>query len=99
MSDETFGFVSPPFKPDEALERLKRELRALGLSEREGAFERRSLLMARAVIADGKITASIARSPARSPEWRTRSLASSADLRDFVADLKKSMAQWSDRDD
>jgi hypothetical protein len=38
--------------------------------------------------------------PSRSsPEWIERVLRSSADTRDFVADLKKQLAQWSDRDD
>ena len=40
MTDD-IGFAPPPFKPDEALLRLQRELRDLGLSEREGVFERR----------------------------------------------------------
>ena len=35
MSEE-FGFAPPPFKPDEALQKLRRELRELGLTEREG---------------------------------------------------------------
>ena len=99
MSEEASGFAPPPFKPDEALQRLKRELRALGLNEREGAFERRSLLMARAAMDDNTLIAAIARTPARSPEWRQRTLASSADVRDFVADLKKNIANWTDRDD
>ncbi len=99
MSDDSFGFAPPPFKPDEALQRLKRELRALGLNEREGAFERRDRLMARAVIDQGTLTAAIARVPSRSPEWRQRTLASSADVRDFVVELKKNMAQWTERDD
>ncbi len=46
MSDDS-GFAPPPFKPDEALLRLKRELRELGLAEREGVFERRGLAVAR----------------------------------------------------
>ncbi|WP_418316823.1 hypothetical protein [Piscinibacter sakaiensis] len=99
MSDETFGFAPPPFKPDEALQRLRRELRGLGLEEREGAFERRGLRMARAALADGELVAAVARQPARSPEWQQRRIASSADLRDFVADLKKRIAGWSERDE
>ncbi len=47
MSDD-FGFAPPPFKADEALQRLKRDLRELGLSEREGVFERRGVAVARA---------------------------------------------------
>jgi len=47
MSVPDGGFAPPPFKPDEALARLKRELRELGLAEREGVFERRGLAIAR----------------------------------------------------
>ena len=47
MSANEDVFAPPPFKPDEALQRLKRELRELGLAEREGVFERRGLAIAR----------------------------------------------------
>ncbi len=99
MSDELFGFAAPPFKPQEALQRLRRDLRALGLSEREGAFERRGLLMARASASESELDAAIAKLPGRSPEWQQRTLKSSADIRDFVAELKKRMAVWSERDE
>ena len=48
MSDADSGFALPPFKADEALQKLKRELRELGLTEREGRFERRGISMAKA---------------------------------------------------
>jgi len=98
--DDNFGFALPPFKPEEALLKLKRDLRDLGLTEREGRFERRGTAIAR-VVADGAtIRAARVKRPARSsPEWLEKVLKNSADARDFVADLKKQMAQWSDRDD
>ena len=38
--------------------------------------------------------------PSRSsPEWSDKTLRDSAAVRDFVADLKKKLATWSDRDD
>ena len=99
MADD-FGFAPPPFKADEALLRLKRELRELGLAEREGVFERRGLGVARARAGDSGIDAAIVAKPSRnSPQWRVRSLGSSAAVRDFVAELKKALAQWGDRDD
>ena len=62
--------------------------------------ERRGIAMARAVIDGMTIRAARVKRPARnSPEWVERVLRSSADARDFVADLKKQLAQWSDRDD
>ena len=99
MSDD-FGFAAPPFKPDEALLKLKRDLRELGLAEREGRFERRGSTLARAAVDGDVILAARVKKPSRSsPEWLERRLRSSADVRDFVADLKKQLALWSDRDD
>jgi hypothetical protein len=99
---EDWGLAPPPFKPDDALQTLKRELRAMGLSEREGRFERKGTPIAKAVVAgDGNgIDAARVKRPSRtSPEWQPKRLTSSAQVRDFVADLKKQLAQWSDSDD
>ena len=95
-----FDFLPPQFKPYEALQALERDLRAMGLIERESRFERRGRLIARAAVDDAVIKAARVKRPARSsPEWLDKVLRSSADVRDFVADLKKQLAQWSDRDD
>ena len=99
MNDDA-GFAPPPFKPDEALQRLKRELRELGLSEREGVFEQRGLAIARAQVAGAQLVAALVRRPSRSsPQWQPRSLASSAALRDFIGEVKRALQQWRDRDD
>jgi hypothetical protein len=55
MSDEGWGFAPSPFKPDEALQRLRRDLREAGLAEREGCFERRGLAIARLAVDSGVI--------------------------------------------
>ena len=100
MSEESWGFAPPPFQAEEALQRLRRDLRELGLSERSGVFERRGLALARAVVAEAHIAAAVVRKPTRnSPEWQPRTLKSSADVRDFTQHLKRQLAQWSDRDD
>ena len=100
MPDDDFGFAPPAFKPDEALQRLKRDLRELGLTEREGRFQRGATAMARVAVDGATIKAERVKRPSRnSPEWLVRTLRSSADARDFVADLKKQLALWSDRDD
>ena len=99
MPDD-LGLAPPPFKPDEVLQKLQRDLRDLGLTERAGRFERRGTAIARAVIDGAVIRAARVKRPSRSsPEWLDKVLRSSADARDFVADLKKQLAQWSDRDD
>jgi hypothetical protein len=99
MSDEDFGFAPPPFRPDEALQKLGRELRALGLAARGDQFEHRGQAVAKVALVDGQLQAAMVRRPGRSPEWQTRTLTQSAQLRDFVAELKKRMAAWTDRDD
>ena len=100
MSDDDFSFAAPAFKPDEALQKLQRELRALGLADRAGTFERRGVAIARVGVDGEVLQASVVKRPSRSsPEWNHKSLKSSADSRDFVADLKKKLASWSDRDD
>jgi len=100
MADEDFGFALPPFKPDEALLRAKRELRDMGLSERAGQFERAGLAIAKLVIDGAALRASVVRRPSRSsPEWTHKTLSSSAMLRDWTAELKRKLAGWSDRDE
>ena len=98
---EDFGFAPPPFDAAAALQRLKRELRDLGLEERGGVFQRRGLALVRAALGeDGLLRGAIVRRPARaSPEWVGRELKSAADARDFAAECKRRLAQWSDRDD
>jgi len=99
MADK-HGFAPPPFKPEDALQRLKRELRDMGLVEREGVFERRGLAIARIKIDASVLAAAIVERPVRaSPRWRERSLSSSAAARDFSAEVKKALAAWGDRDD
>ncbi len=100
MSAEEPGFAPPPFKPDEALQRLKRELRELGLSEREGVFERRGLAVARVRLDGAQLAAALVQRPSRaSPQWQARVLSSSAAVRDFSAETKKRLQQWGDRDE
>jgi hypothetical protein len=97
---EDFGFAPPPFKPDEALQRLKRELRDLGLAERDGVFERRGLAIARVRIEGAQLAAALVKRPSRaSPQWQPRALGSSAALRDFTGELKKALQTWGDRDE
>ena len=98
--DANPGFSLPPFKPEEALLTLERGLRNLGLVEREGRFERRGSVIARAAVDGATLRAARVKRPSRSsPEWTEKPLRSAADVRDFIADLKKQLAQWSDSND
>ena len=98
--DENWGFAVPAFQPDEALQRLRRDLTALGLTEREGRFERRGSAIARATVDGAVLQAAIVKRPSRSsPEWIAKALKDSAQVRDFVALVKKNLASWSDSDE
>jgi hypothetical protein len=100
VSDDAWGFAPPPFQAEEALQRLRRDLKDLGLTERAGAFERGGVALARAAVSQGHLEAAVVRKPSRnSPQWQPRTLKTSADVRDFTQHLKKQLAQWSDRDD
>ncbi len=97
---EDWGFAAPPFKPDEALQRLRRELRELGLTERAGVFERRGTPIARAAVDGATIAVALVERPSRrSPQWRPRTLTSSAEQRAFVTHLKQQLGAWSEDDD
>lgn len=96
--DDDF-FAPPPFKPDEALQRARRELRDAGLTEREGRFERAGQAIARIAVDGATLKAGVVERPGRSPEWTEKTLRDSAQLRDWIADVKKKLARWSDRDD
>jgi len=99
MSDD-WGFAPPPFQPEAALAGLKRSLRELGLSERNSVFERRGQAIARVAVDGATLAAARVKRPSRSsPEWLPKTLRHAADVRDFVANLKQQLAQWSDSDD
>ena len=97
MSDDFFS--PPPFKADSALASLKRELRALRLTEREGRFELQGRPVVSLAIEADTIAARLAKRPAQSPEWTASTLKNSADVRRFTDELKSRLARWSDRDD
>lgn len=99
MSDENWEFALPAFKPDEALMKLRRELRDLGLAEREGRFERRGTSIARAAVDGATLKVAIVKRPARTPEWIEKTVKDSAQLRDFTALVKKNLSGWSDADE
>ncbi len=94
------GSAPPPFNSADALSSLQRDLRALGLTERSGLFERRGRAITKVALDGDTLRASVVKRPSRSsPEWTHKALKTGADIRDFVADLKKKIVGWSDRDD
>jgi len=97
---EDWGFAPPPFQPEAALAGLQRCLRELGLVARGSVFERRGTPIARAAVAGAALQAARVKRPSRtSPEWLGQELKNGADVRNFLADLKRQLALWRDADD
>lgn len=99
MTDDDFGgFAPPPFKADEALLQLKRSLRDLKLAERGAGFDLRGKRVLELKVDGAQITARLARKLALTPEWDTRVLTSTPDLRKLVDETRKRLERW-DRED
>ena len=95
-----FGFAPPPFKPDEALVQLRRQLRELRpLAERGPGFDYKAkAVIELAVAEDGRIDARLAKRPAQRPEWTAHRLGSGADVRRFVDTVRQQLRRWDDDD-
>ena len=95
MSDDFFA--PPPFNPDSGLQQLKRTLRDLRLlAERGNAFELRGQPVIRLAVDGAVLKAEIAKRPDRTPEWETRLLKTSAEVRQFGEEVKRRLDKWSD---
>jgi len=102
MSDDNSAdfFAPPAFKPAEALVQLKRSLRDLrGLTERGAGFDWKGTPVIELAADDKTIQARLVKRPLRSPDWETRSLAGSAEVRRFIDDVKQRVARWKDADE
>ena len=97
-SDDGFGFAPPPFRPDEALVALKRQLRDLKLGERGNAFEQRGKRVLELVVEGNAIQARVARRLMLTPEWDRIAVKSATDQRKLVDEVKKRLARWGDED-
>lgn len=108
MSDELSDFFAlPPFKADEALVKLRRDLRELKPLAEKGTgtpirFEWKGLpVIELSVSASGEkpaLTVSLAKRPSQRPEWLKQTLSSSAEVRKWLDGLKLSLKRWDDED-
>ena len=99
MSDaEDTGFAPPPFKPEEALQQIKRALRDMKLHERGNGFDMRGKRVLELLPGAGPdathIIARIARKLALTPEWDTQKIATTTDQRKLLDEVKKRLARW-----
>jgi hypothetical protein len=95
MSDDFFAL--PPFKPADALLRLKRSLRDLRpLVERGDDFELQGRRVVELRSDERTITVRVAKRPASTPEFDTCVIADSAAVRTCIDDVKRRLARWTE---
>lgn len=95
MSDDDFGFAPPPFDAAAAREQLRRALRDCKLAERGAGFDLRGMRVVEVALGEGgAIDARLARRLALTPEFDRRRIASAADQRKFVDEVRKRLARW-----
>jgi len=95
MGEQEFGFTPPPFDAAAALVALKRQLRDVRLSERGARFELKGRAVVELAAAGDRIDARLAKRASQVPEWTVHSLRSSADVRGFVEQVKRTLVRWS----
>ncbi len=98
MSDDSFGFAPPPFKPDEALAQIKRALRDLKLAERGNGFELRGKRVVELAVDGASITVRLARKLALTPQWDAQAVKSTAEQRRLVDEVKRRLTRWEQED-
>ncbi len=111
MSDDDLGdfFALPPFKPEEALVQLRRQLKELKLQEQPGGAPHRfalkgvvvAELQVAAVGTDSSkpaLAAAVVKRPLQRPEWVRQTLDSRDAVRKWLDALKRQLASWSDDD-
>lgn len=113
MSDDLGDFFAlPPFKPDEALVQLRRQLKDLKLLEQPGSTPHRFALAGqRGVVvaelqvaadtaggAKPAIAAAVVKRPLQRPEWVRQQLDSRDAVRKWLDALKRQLANWTDED-
>jgi hypothetical protein len=93
-------FALPPFKPDEALIQLKRTVRELrGLNERANQFVWKGHPVLELTVEGASLLVKLAKRPAHSPQWETKTLKNNADVRKFGDELKARVARWREADE
>ena len=98
MSEDSFGFAPPPFRPDDALAQIKRALRDLKLGERGNGFELRGKRVVELALDGASINARLARKLALTPQWDTQTVKSTGDQRKLVEEVKRRLARWGQED-
>ena len=96
--DSDFGIGLPPFKPEDALQTIKRTLRDLKLAERGNGFELRGKRVLEISAAADGLQGRIARKLALTPEWDRLSVRNAGEQRKLIDEIKKRLARWAQDD-
>lgn len=96
--DSPGGFAPPPFNPANAMQQLQRSLRDLRLSPRGNAFELRGKRVVELAEDGAVLQARLARKLALTPEFDKVSVASAADQRKLLDEVRKRLARWEHED-
>ena len=92
-------FALPPFKPNEAMQQLKRFVRDLrALTEKGTGFELQGVAVLDLQAQGDVICARLARRRSPRSEWDVQTLKSSADVRKLQDDIKRRLLRWVDED-
>jgi hypothetical protein len=94
VSDDLGGFAPPPFNADNALVAIKRALRDLKLAERGLAYELRGKRVVELSLDGAAVAAKLARRPMLTPEWDRLRVASAAEQRKLIDEVRKRLARW-----
>ena len=98
MSEDDWSIPTPAFKPAEALVQLKRSLRELKLAERGEGFEFKARRVVELKAESEQLVVRLAKRPALSPEWETKTLKSAAEVRHFVDEVRRRLPRWEQDD-
>lgn len=107
MNDDVSDFFAlPPFKADEALVKLRRDLRELKPLAEKGTgspirFEWKGLPVIELSQPPGDkpaLAVSLAKKPSQRPDWLKQTLTSSAEVRKWLEEFKRCLKRWDDED-
>ena len=96
--DDELGFALPPFRPEDALQTIKRSLRDLKLAERGSAFELRGKRVLEITAEADALQIRIARKLALTPEWDAFGVRNANEQRKLIDEVKKRLARWAQED-
>ncbi len=96
--DASGGFAPPPFNPGNALQQLQRSLRDLRLAPRGNGFELRGRRVVELAEDGAVLQARLARKLALTPEFDKLTVASAAEQRKLLDEVRKRLARWEQED-